>query len=78
MNEPTEPRIHSHITDCLPDDHPLAYRTVYCGACKIVMLHAGNNECMRTWVETGVGNFCVTCFAALPDVDALDDQFGLP
>jgi hypothetical protein len=50
---------------------------VYCASCK-AMLHASNNECMQTWVETGRGNFCVKCFAKISDVDALDDEYGLP
>ena len=56
-----EPLIHSHITDCLPDDHPLCYETVSCDKCG-VMVHAGNNECMQTWFETDQGNFCSKCF----------------
>ncbi len=56
-----EPIIHSHIEDVLPEEHPLAFDTIYCGKCK-VMVHAGNNECMRTWVETEFGNYCSGCF----------------
>jgi hypothetical protein len=58
-----EPRIWSHITDVLPDDHPLAWTSVYCTACKD-MVHASNNECMTTWVETGKGGYCLACFVA--------------
>jgi len=58
-----EPRIHSHITDALPDDHALAYEMVDCEKCG-VMVHASNNECMQTWIETGRGAFCMRCFAA--------------
>jgi hypothetical protein len=72
-----EPQIHSHITDILPTDHRLAFTAIYCGSCK-AMLHAFNNECMTTWVESGLGNFCLACFAALPDSDALEDEAGLP
>jgi hypothetical protein len=50
---------------------------VYCTSCK-AMLHASNNECMQTWVETGRGDFCVKCFAKISDVDALGDEYGLP
>ena len=57
-----EPKIHSHITDCLPDGHPLANKTVYCDSCG-AMVHAFNNECMQTWVEFDFGNFCIRCFA---------------
>ncbi len=52
-----EPKIHSHVEDGLPDNDPLAYKTVYCdGAQCGEMLHAANNECMQTWFETGKGN----------------------
>ena len=56
-----EPQIHSHITDGLPPDHPLAEETVVCARCQ-VMVHACNNECMQTWVESEHGNFCWPCF----------------
>lgn len=75
----TEPLIHSHITDCLPVDHPLAFETIYCAcpncACQ-EMLHAGNNECMQTWVETGKGTFCVPCFD-MDDTTVLDGGWAL-
>jgi hypothetical protein len=57
----TEPLIHSHITDGLPDDHPMANEVVDCKMCG-VMVHAFNNECMQTWVESGQGNYCLGCF----------------
>ena len=69
-----EPLIHSHITDALPDNHPLAFKTVGCVKCD-AMVHAGNNECMQTWVESGAGAFCIGCFAV--DGLMLEDQFGL-
>ena len=73
-----EPRIHSHIEDSLPEDHPLAFEAVSCDGNIVThpphgdfseptkrrcneLLHAANNECMRTWVETGIGNFCWSC-----------------
>lgn len=71
-----EPLIHSHIMDSLLDEHYLAYTHVLCHGCG-GLLHAGNNECMQTWVETGKGNFCLPCFARLQDASALDDDFGL-
>ena len=59
----SEPKIHSHRTDVLEDDNPLAYKDVHCTECDR-MLHAHNNECMRTWVECPeMGNLCVSCFA---------------
>jgi len=51
----SEPLVHSHRSDELPDDHVLAHKTVYCESCAEEndgeMLHADNNECMQTWVE---------------------------
>jgi hypothetical protein len=87
VSEISEPRIWSHITDVLPDGHPLAHVTVYCAACR-EMVHAGNNECMQTWVETGRGPHCLPCFVdavrgAEPDEQrdglcVLEDEWGLP
>ena len=75
-----EPEIHSHITDLLPDEHPLAYKSVHCEIC-MDMLHAANNECMSTWVETGVGNFCLLCFIKIlvrcNSLEAFDNDIGL-
>lgn len=72
-----EPQIHSHITDALPEDHPLADQSVYCDEENCgEMLHAFNNECMQTWVETGVGNFCALHFLRLWD-DVLENNLGL-
>lgn len=70
-----EPVIHSHITDRLPDDHKNAYESVYCSKCE-QMVHAFNNECMQTWVETGIGVFCGNCFRKL-DIEVLEDYYGL-
>ena len=56
-----EPLIHSCITDGLPDNHPWSGKHLYCTTCE-VMIHAGNNECMQTWVETSDGNYCLPCF----------------
>jgi hypothetical protein len=68
VGELCEPLVHSHIEDGLPPDHPLAEKQVPCagelGGCG-KLLHAWNNECMRTWVETGLGNYCLWCFAKL-------------
>ena len=71
-----DPKLHSHIEDTLPDDHPLAFESVECLTCH-VLVHAFNNECMQTWIETGQGNFCVACFANIPGVLALHDEYGL-
>lgn len=61
-----EPVLHSHLTDCLPNDHPLAWSVVSCDAegCRAA-LHMSNNECMQAWVETGKGNYCFPCFVRL-------------
>jgi hypothetical protein len=72
-----EPLIHSHILDVLPDSHPLSGSVVVCDRCE-ASLHMSNNECMQTWVETGIGNFCLKCFciaggATLEDNLALKD-----
>lgn len=77
MGEPRDPLIHTHITDVLPDDHPQAFESINCSACG-EMVHAFNNECMQTWVETGKGNFCIFCFVKIDGVEAIDDEYGLP
>lgn len=86
MNKTNEPRIHSHLDDLLPGGHPLAFRVVYCDFqdCH-AMLHAENNECMQTWIETGIGNYCLPhfCFLAATDEGILEDMpegrhWGLP
>jgi hypothetical protein len=46
-----EPLIHSHRADGLPIKHELASKDVGCARCG-VLVHAFNNECMQTWVET--------------------------
>lgn len=68
-----EPIIHSQITDGLSDDHPLAYNSVHCDECKIEMLHASNNECMQTWIETEFGNYCVKCFKIVEVLETLEE-----
>lgn len=55
-----EPIVHSTITDCLPEDHPLAHEEVFCADCK-AMLHAFNNECMQPWLEFPDANLCWEC-----------------
>lgn len=79
QNYDIEPQIHSHITDILPEGHYLAYETVDCKTCH-VMLHADNNECMQTWIETGKGNYCLKCFMALSkekNHNVLEDEYAL-
>lgn len=76
----SEPLIHSHESDCLPDNHRLANSSVYCSLCKM-MVHAFNNECMAMWVETGLGNYCIDCFYAevtRADYSGFYQKMGLP
>lgn len=85
----TEPVLHSHVVDRLPSAHPLARTRVRCDRCES-LVHLASNSCMRTWVETGHGNFCVRCFvlaagglvsddsSRLGGVDCLPPSFGLP
>ena len=70
-----EPLLHSQITDSLPDTHPLAYMPVACVSCHTA-LHASNNECMEAWIETGVGAFCLRCFAEEAG-GVIDEAWGL-
>ena len=79
---PFDPILHTHIEDELPDTHPRAFEGIECDSvnngkhCR-KLLHAANNECMTTWVETGKGNYCIECFARIPEVFALEDEWGL-
>jgi hypothetical protein len=66
-----EPLIHSHHTDGLPKKHIWAEENVYCGCCGI-MVHSGNNECMRTWFEWGKYVLCAECYS-LPLIVSLVD-----
>ena len=73
----SEPLIHSHIEDGLPDWQALAWVSVYCTDCT-ASLHSGPpNECMQTWFETGAGNFCWTCFQKRGGT-VLGDEYALP
>ena len=80
-----DPVLHTHIEDMLPDHHPLAFQQVRCDSkvrCEQwqerALLHAANNECMQTWVETGKGNFCLSCFLKLQeDPTVIEDVWGL-
>lgn len=84
----TEPRLHSHVIDRLPEDHPLATRLVSCERCEAI-LHLRSNRCVRTWVESGRGNYCLYCFVVavgalarnhadrLASGDCLPRSFGL-
>lgn len=67
-----EPIIHSHITDCLPDDHPLVEVSVYCTKCNDMLHSEPPNECMQTWIETEFGNYCAHCWHLTDILDALE------
>lgn len=71
-----DPKLWSHVSDYLPFGHPLACEQVTCGACG-VLVHAGNNECMQTWVETGKGAYCLACFTKATET-VVEDEWGLP
>ena len=82
-----EPLLHSHVADGLPEAHPLAQTRVRCARCND-LLHLQSNSCMRTWIESGRGNFCLRCFVLtagglsvdetrLAGVDCLSRSFGL-
>lgn len=70
-----EPLIHSGITDGLPKDHPLnklaetqdGIDCIKCGTMVHCLGAAGDDlhygECMRTWVETSEGAYCLPCLA---------------
>ncbi|HSC49869.1 MAG TPA: hypothetical protein VLD16_06350 [Gaiellaceae bacterium] len=82
-----EPRLHSHVADGLPTGHPRARTRIYCDRCE-ALLHLQTNSCMRTWIESGLGNHCVRCFiltagglapdrTRLAGVDCLSREFAL-
>jgi hypothetical protein len=71
-----EPRIHSHVTGRLPDTHPLARSRVSCERCES-LVHLASNSCVRTWIETGRGNFCLPCFAVVAGGATRDDRSQL-
>jgi hypothetical protein len=62
----TEPVLHTHVTDGLPDDDPRAWESIYC----IVhggLVHSIPNECMTAWADTDDGPMCLACLLeALP------------
>lgn len=61
----TEPILWSTITGQLPASHRLRLRNVECeGSCRIVV-HTAQNRTLQCWVETGIGNYCLMCFAQL-------------
>jgi len=71
-----EPLVHSHVSDGLPEEHPLAHELVRCDRC-YALLHSRRNSCLRTWLETGLGNLCVGCFVLAAGGLAPDPQLGI-
>lgn len=62
----TEPVLHSHVTDGLPDDDPRSMEVVACLQCG-QMVHCMPNECMTAWADTEDGPMCLDCLRkALP------------
>jgi hypothetical protein len=55
-----EPILHTDSVDVLPESHPWCELDVYCAKCN-EMLHAGNNECMQSWVEYRGVALCARC-----------------
>ncbi len=55
-----EPLIH-WVMDRLPDGHPLESKVVYCISCA-EMLKSSTDEYMIPWIESGKGNYCISCF----------------
>jgi hypothetical protein len=83
----TDPWLHTRVTDHLPADHQLATRRISCERCETI-LHLQNNRCVRTWVESGRGNYCLYCFVVavgelaptstrLPGAERLPSRFAL-
>jgi len=73
-----DPVLHTHVEDILPSGHPLAFQHISCDGPKCgKLLHSANNECMQSWIETGMGNYCLPCFEMLTE-GAADIWWGLP
>jgi len=70
-----EPLFHSHASDVLSDDHPWAFKQVYCKDCE-ELVHAANNECMTTWMEYRGHAFCFPCFVGKHMEDEGELFFG--
>ena len=56
----TEPVLHSHVTDCLPDDDPRAQTSIRC-VMHGGVVHSIPNECMTAWADTEDGPLCLDC-----------------
>jgi RNase P subunit RPR2 len=67
--------LHTALVDALPDDHPQAWTSLFCDACG-VMVHAFNNEYMRSWVESPdhTRRWCLDCYTANEDDYATEEE----
>jgi hypothetical protein len=89
-----EPKIHSDISNSdlstgefnspLPDNHPLVSEKIYCKTCATQVYDGTYRENDETWVETGIGNYCLRCFyECVKEINLIDsgqkqvDDFGL-
>lgn len=72
-----EPIFHSHISDSLDENHPLAFVSIGCDALCGKQLHAFNNECMSSWWETEFGNFCIFCFSPISAMENLEECLSM-
>lgn len=72
-----EPRLHTALTDVIPDDHPWAWKSVFCVWCG-QMVHGIPNECMDNWAETGLGPLCLSCLVESLNSYDDDDRLLLP
>lgn len=64
-----EPKIHSHLTDCLPEHREDCNEHKNCDICGKVV-HAFNNECMKAWIEWGELEVCLD---HLFEVETMED-----
>ena len=56
-----EPKIHSYLTEKLPEDHKWAYEALNCPKCN-GYVHISYNDCVMSWVEIGDRWICLRCF----------------
>jgi len=80
MSEPVEqscePLFHYFDDGFVDESHPMAWVGQHCVFCGTIV-HAGNNETMTAWFETGIGAVCFNCFAERCKTNdkVLDQQF---
>ena len=66
--EGVEPVFHSVIGYFLPEGHELEFEVIFCDRCA-EMVKLDTNECIKSWIESEVGNHCTECL----DIDNLID-----